>query len=239
MSMKILITICGRKGSKGIPGKNTKLLAGKPLVEYTISTAKKFAKNKDCVIGLSTDCENIIQTAADCGITTSYKRPGILAGDTAGKIDVIADLVKFEEEERGTTFDYIIDLDITSPLRTVIDLESALQAIDDDTHALNIFSVNKANRNPYFNMVEQDGSGYYNLCKHGEFFTRQSAPKVYELNASFYIFRRLFFEQGLTKAITTSSLIYEMPHTCFDLDHPLDFEFMSFLVENQKLDFLV
>ena len=106
-----------------------------------------------------------------------------------------------------------------------------------DANALNLFSVNHAARNPYFNMVEQQPNGYYGLIKKGEFVTRQSAPNVYDLNASFYFYRRTFFESGNTKSITEKSLIYVMPHICFDLDHPIDFEFMEYLMANNKLTF--
>ena len=100
----------------------------------------------------------------------------------------------------------------------------------------NLFSVSQANKNPYFNMVEQDKNGYYGLCKTGDFLTRQSAPKVYELNASFYIYSKTFFDLNCKKAITERSIIFEVPHECFDLDHPIDFEFIEFLISNNKLN---
>ena len=71
----------------------------------------------------------------------------------------------------------------------------------------------------------------------GSLLTRQSAPKVYELNASFYWYRRKFFDTDLKSPITDKSLIYVMSHVCFDLDNPLDFLFLEFLLENEKLDF--
>ncbi len=67
--------------------------------------------------------------------------------------------------------------------------------------------------------------------------SRQEAPEVFELNASFYIYRRIFFEEGKEFAITDKSLTWVMPHICFDLDHPVDFDFLAYLVENNKLDF--
>ena len=69
--------------------------------------------------------------------------------------------------------------------------------------------------------------------------TRQSAPKVFELNASFYWYRRLFFDLGEKSTITDNSLIYEMKHVCFDRDHPIDFLFMDYLIVNNKLDFIL
>lgn len=114
----------------------------------------------------------------------------------------------------------------------------AFQILKADPNAFNIFSVNTAARNPYFNMVEKKDSGYYNVVKQGNFVTRQAAPKVYDMNASFYIYRRSFFENNLKSAITERSLIYEMPHLCFDLDEPYDFEFMEFLLTNNRLNFI-
>ena len=235
--MELLITICARGGSKGIPGKNIRLLHNRPLISYSIETAQKFAAGKDAAIALSTDNDDIRSAAADAGLQTSYNRPPDLATDTAGKIGVLKHIMEYEEKKRNTRFTYLLDLDVTSPLRTVQDLESAYQIIRNDQNALNLFSVNPAARNPYFNMVEQNEEGYYGLVKKGNFLTRQSAPKVYELNASFYFYRRNFFEQEDLATISKRSLVYVMPHVCFDLDHPVDFEFMEYLVSQNKLGF--
>lgn len=234
---KILITICGRGGSKGIPGKNTKLINGKPLIAYTIDTATKFAKLYDAHIALSTDSEEIKKTAAAFALTTDYVRPDEMATDQAGKLPVIKHVVEHYEKINDVSYDFVIDMDITSPLRTVDDLKVAFELLLKKKDAVNLFSVNKAHRNPYFNMVEEQADGYYNLVKTGNFKTRQSAPKVYDLNASFYIYRRNFFENYNNTAITDKSIVYETPHICFDLDEPVDFEFLSFLLENKKLTF--
>ncbi|WP_018344816.1 acylneuraminate cytidylyltransferase family protein [Cytophaga aurantiaca] len=235
----ILITICARGGSKGIPGKNIKLLGGRTLIDYTIQTAKKFAERHAAVITLSTDYEDILQAAAASGLVTDYRRPEYLATDEAGKIDVIRDIVLFEEKKAGKKFDYVLDLDVTSPLRTIEDLEKAFSLLLDNKEAITLFSVNAAARNPYFNMVEQKENGFYGLVKKLEqtSLTRQSAPKVYDLNASFYWYKRVFFDSGLKTPITTNTLIYQMNHICFDLDHVIDFEFLDFLITNHKLDF--
>ena len=192
--MRILITICARGGSKGIPGKNIRLLDGKPLIGYTIETASKFAEQKDCIIGLSTDSDEIKEVARKFGLATEYTRPTPLATDSAGKVDTIRDILLYEENKSNLAFDYILDLDVTSPLRTIRDLEEAFDILQSDAKALNLFSVNHANKNPYFNMVEQKENGYYGLVKKGEFLSRQSAPPIYELNASFYFYRRAFLK---------------------------------------------
>jgi CMP-N,N'-diacetyllegionaminic acid synthase len=236
--LNILITICARGGSKGIPGKNIKEIAGRPLISYSIETAKKFAEIVGAKIEISTDDSEIKRVASKFGLSNNYNRPVELGTDFSGKIDVLYDILKFAESTNDIKFDYVLDLDVTSPLRTVDDLSNAFELIKKDEGALNLFSVNNASRNPYFNMVEIKENGYYGLVKSSEsFLTRQAAPKVYDLNASFYFYKRGFFYQQLKSAITTKSLIYEMPHICFDLDHPIDFEFMQFLIEKKKLGF--
>ena len=238
--MNILITICARGGSKGIPGKNIKMLNDKPLIGYTIDIAKRFQKKHSNVeIALSTDSDAIIKVAEECGLHSDYKRPEALGGDTVGKIDAIKDIVLYTENAKGIRYDYVLDMDVTSPLRTLEDLEEAFELMNADSNAVNLFSVSEAGRSPYFNQVEQKKNGYFNKVKDaGTVLTRQSAPKVYDLNASFYIYRREFFDLGYKGAITDRSLIYLMKHTCFDLDHPIDFEIISFLLENDKLDFM-
>lgn len=238
--MNILITICARGGSKGIPGKNIKLLNGKPLIGYSIDIAKRFAvQYPNAKIALSTDSEEIIRVAKECGLNSDYKRPDYLANDTSGKIDAIKDIILYTEKKAGERYDYVLDLDVTSPLRTLEDLNAAFEIITSDQNAVNLFSVSESGRNPYFNQVERKDNGYFNLVKmkDGMPLTRQAAPKVYDLNASFYFYKREFFELGYKGAITDKSLVYLVPHTCFDLDHPLDFEIIMFLLKNNKLGF--
>lgn len=239
--MNILITICARGGSKGIPGKNIKLLCGKPLIGYTIDVAHQFqTKYSNTDIALSTDSDEIKQIAAQYGLISNYTRPESLAGDSVGKIDAIADIVAFCERENDVCYDYILDMDVTSPLRNLADLDVAFRLLEADDNAINLFSVSPSARSPYFNMVEQKENGYYDKVKSvGNILARQAAPKVYDLNASFYFYKKAFFEAGYKGAITDKSLIYVVPHTCFDLDHPIDFEIISFLLENDKLDFVL
>jgi CMP-N,N'-diacetyllegionaminic acid synthase len=238
--VNILITICARGGSKGIPGKNIKLINGKPLIDYTIKVANLFKGKFNCKISLSTDDDKIKAVAVKSGLFTNYIRPEYLATDTVGKIDTLKDLLLYEETLVDYRYDFILDLDVTSPLRTLEDLEKALEILITNKDAKNLFSVNQAARNPYFNMVEKKSSGFYTLVKtnsDGSVMTRQSAPLVFDLNASFYWYKRSFFDLDEKSAITDKSLIYEMKHVCFDLDHPVDFLFMEYLLQNDKLDF--
>ena len=236
----ILITICGRGGSKGLPKKNIKTLSNQPLIAYTIKTAQKlFIDNCRFIISLSTDDLEIKKIAEKYNLITDYTRPKVLAEDKSGKVEAIEDLLLFEENSRKIKFDYILDLDISSPLRSIDDIKKSYKLFQKNTKALTLFSVNNAKKNPYFNMVEKNKSGFYNLSKNldEKILTRQKSPIVYDLNASFYWYRRIFFENKLQSVITNRSLIFEMKHICFDIDDKQDFEYMDYLISNNKIDF--
>ena len=242
---RILITICARGGSKGIPGKNIKNMGGKPLLAYTTESASKFANYISSLgvkadISLSTDSANIKKVAEEYGLKSNYMRPDALASDLTGKIETIRHLLEHEEKEKNVKYEYVLDLDVTSPIRTLDDLKEGFNTIENDPEALNIFSVSRAAKNPYFCVVEQASNGYYSLVKkkNDNFLNRQTSPKVFDTNASFYFYRRKFFDLELTTPITEKSLIYEMKHICFDLDEPVDFEFMDFLFKCGKLDWI-
>ncbi len=231
----ILITICARGGSKGIPGKNIKPVNGKPLLWYTASMAKKFAVKHDADIVVSTDSEEIKRVADDCGLKTDYTRPDYLANDLCGKPDAIKDALHYAEKKYGKCYDFIIDLDVTSPIRTVEDIEECVNRIRERADALTIFSVNPCARNPYFNMVREMEDGFYGVVLGGRYKTRQSAPRVYDMNASIYVYRRVALDREDPKAVTEKSLIYVMNHICFDLDEPADYDYLSYLMETGRI----
>ncbi len=239
--MSILITVCARGGSKGIPGKNIKILNYKPLIYYTLKLADEFAQiHPETYIYLSTDSKDIKKVVEDLNIETvktNYSRPDQLATDASGKMSAIKDVKDFAEKDQSVNFDFVLDLDVTSPLRTIKDIEESFEKLSNNVEALNIFSVSPANRNPYFNMVEEKKDGFFELCKEGNFLSRQTAPAVYDMNASFYIFKEKYFKGNYNSVITEQTLIYNVPHICFDLDEPIEFEFMEFLLSENKLNF--
>ncbi|MDE6715696.1 MAG: acylneuraminate cytidylyltransferase family protein [Muribaculaceae bacterium] len=231
----ILITICARGGSKGIPGKNIKPVGGRPLLSYTVEVALKFAKKYNCELILSTDSAEILSVGEKCGVKTDYKRPDYLANDTCGKPDAIKDALIWAESKNQKQYDLVIDLDVTSPIRTLEDIEKSVEMLQQNEEALTIFSVNPCARNPYFNMVQQNPDGFYDVVLGGQYKTRQSAPKVYDMNASIYVYRREALMCDNPKAVTDRSIIYIMDHICFDLDEPADYDYLSYLIENKLI----
>lgn len=125
-SHKILGLINARGGSKGVPGKNIKLLCGKPLIGYSIEAAKNSALITDIVV--STDCENIAKAAIDFGARVPFIRPPELATDTAKQIDAITHAITFLENN-GEAYDYICILQPTCPLRSSNDIDGSLNML--------------------------------------------------------------------------------------------------------------
>lgn len=231
--MRLLITICARGGSKGLPGKNIKPIDGKPLIAFTIKHALNFQEAHQHVdILLSTDSIEIQKIAEQSGLKTDYTRPENLAGDTVGKVAVIRDALRYTESKTNIRYDLILDLDVTSPLRTQEDLESGFQkAIL--SNKLILFSVSEAHKNPYFNLVEFDGKDLAISKESGGYLSRQSAPTVYEINGSFYFYKREFFDLNIEKVTERGIFdIYLMDHPCHDVDNEVDFQYLKFLIES-------
>lgn len=233
--MNLLITLCARGGSKGIPGKNIKPVGGKPLLLYSAEMALKCAERFGADVILSTDSDEIKEVAAAAGIRTDYVRPEYLANDVCGKPEAIRDVMFYAEKTNNKTYDYVLDLDVTSPMRTLEDVEKCVEMITANPDALTIFSVSPCGRNPYFNQVEVGPSGFAHVVMDGSKFTsRQTSPKVYDINGSIYVYRRDALDCDFPRAVTPKTLIYEMNHLCFDLDEPQDYDYLTWLMETGR-----
>ncbi len=232
--MNIICTICARGGSKGIKGKNTKNLCGKPLIAWTIEQAFKWGRAGMVVV--STDNKKIAETAQEYGAEVPFIRPRHLSADDSPKLPVIKHAVAYLEEKEKTKFDYVVDLDPTSPMRSSDDIEKALKLLLENPNANNIYSVCKASKSPYFNMVEVKDDGYCSLSKpEGAYITRrQDAPDVYAMNASIYIYRRDFL-MSTDSLHSDRTIVYEMPQErSFDIDSETDFMIAEALTCNNR-----
>lgn len=233
----ILVTVCARGGSKGIPGKNIKEVGGRPLLSYTADLVVAVARKLGADLGFSTDSDAILKVGIDNGLPGDYVRPESLGDDVVGKPHVIKDLMLFYERKYGKVYDYVIDLDVTSPIRSIDDVLACVDLMEKSPEALTVFSVNPCGRNPYFNMVEKKDSGFYGLVKQHDTTTRQSAPKVYDINGSIYVYARKALDCDNPRAVTSKTLVYVMEHLCFDLDEPADYDYLAYLLDTGRLVF--
>lgn len=180
--MKTLYVIPARGGSKGVPKKNIKLLDGKPLICYSIDIARKFAKDED--ICVSTDSDEIISVVADYGLQVPFKRPEELSTDSAGSSDVLLHALD-HYQQKGIQYDNIILLQPTSPFRKKEFISDIFELYSADVDM--VVSVGKSHLSPYFNLFEEDKSGFLTKSKSGDFKGRQEVPPVYYFNGSVYL----------------------------------------------------
>ena len=229
--MKRLCCICARAGSKGVVDKNIRPLAGKPLIAHTIGQARD-SRMFD-VIAVSSDGERILECAREWEADLVVKRPAELAGDSSAKIPAIVHCAKEAEERTGTIFDIIADLAVTSPLRTVDDIRSALELLE-SSGAPNVLSAAPAADSPYFNIVERDEENRLHLSKQLDrpVLRRQDAPPCYALNGAVYVWTRQSLFAANEAVVREDSELYMMPpERSLDLDTEIDFQVAQALME--------
>lgn len=232
MSNRLLITICGRAGSKGFKNKNLKTFLGQPLVYYSLSAAELFARRHPELtidIALNTDSEALAElVAARYPEVTYLPRGEALGGDTVPKMAVYQDSLRRMEEKTGRPYDALMDLDITSPLRTAADVENAVAAKRARPDLDLVFSVTEARRNPWFNMVKEAGDHVEQVIR-SPFTARQQAPAVYDVNASIYVFERDFLANNTDGMLWSGKIgVSVMMDTgIIDIDSEADFKLME------------
>lgn len=183
LNRRILVVIPARGGSKGLPQKNVKPLLGKPLIYYTIDSARSlFPDNQICV---STDDPGIKKVVEEYNLSVPFLRPDELSTDTAGTYEVLLHALEYYESN-GNTYDFILLLQPTTPIRKKEHIEEIIKLvgrIDFDMVA----SVSIPKDSPYFNMFEEEEKGYLRKSKENNYTRRQDAPKVYAMNGSIYL----------------------------------------------------
>jgi CMP-N,N'-diacetyllegionaminic acid synthase len=217
---RTIATICARGGSKGLPGKNIRDFAGKPLIVHSIEQALA-CPGIDSVY-VSTDDASIASVARAAGAEVPYLRPAELASDMAPKLPVIEHLVRHLEQGRNTV-SRVVDLQPTSPLRDARDISAALQEHPD---ADLVVSVRVASDNPYFNLVEQGEDGWVHLSKGQGSVRRQDAPAVYALNGSIYVWQRAALARAAIHGLWSVNIApFVMPRwKSVDIDDLEDFD---------------
>jgi CMP-N,N'-diacetyllegionaminic acid synthase len=215
-----IVTVCARGGSKALPRKNILPFCGRPLIEWTINQARSCPGVQGVYV--STDDSEIAQIALRAGADVPYVRPAHLASDTAAKIPAIEHLVSHLESS-GMHISRIVDLQPTSPLRTVGDVAAAI-ALDPEGELT--VSVCEPSHNPYYSLVEQREDGTLSPPRNGGLVARQEAPLVYGLNGAIYVWNRQALARAAIKGFWSVTMRpYVMPKwRSIDIDTVEDFE---------------
>lgn len=232
--MKTLYIIPARGGSKGIPRKNIRPLAGTPLISRAVTQALQLADPGDVCV--STDDPEIARAAEDAGAIIPFMRPACLAADDTPSRDVLIHALDFYHD-RGVDYDRIVLLQPTSPLRNVQDIRNCLEAFD-NARARGLdpdmsVTVAEAAANPYYNAFEEDNDGMLHISKgNGEFTRRQDAPKVWQYTGAVYVIKSDSLRR-MPMAEFPRILPVEMPAArAIDLDSEADWQLAEYLLSN-------
>jgi len=230
--MRRICTVCVRGGSKGVPNKNIRNLAGKPLIAHTLEQAR--ASGLFELIAVSSDSPEILDAALRHGADCTVVRPPELATDHAAKLPAIRHCVSEVERLAGARFDVVVDLDATSPLRTPEDIRGAVGLLETSLIS-NVITGAPARRSPYFNLVEIREDGVVQLSKPlaRAIVRRQDSPPCFDMNASIYVWRHdALFDHPTV--FSTDTQIYVMPEErSIDIDSDLDFEIVELLMRKR------
>lgn len=219
---KSVVFIFARGGSKGVPGKNIKLLAGKPLIAHSIEIGLATTNVETLIV--STDDLAIAEIARAYGAEVPFMRPLDLALDHSPEWLAWRHAIKWYRDHRGE-FDVFVSLPTTSPFRSAQDVESTIQALTSSEDVDIAITVTEANRSPYFNMVKIDPNGYSQLVTPPatDVVRRQDAPEVFDVTTVAYAARPQFVLDsggifaGRVKAVQVPK------ERALDIDTPFDF----------------
>jgi len=221
--MRTFAFVFARGGSKGIPRKNLQLLAGKPLLAWSIEMGQSLAEVERVFV--STEDPEITETAISFGAEV-ITRPAELAQDTSPEWLAWQHAIKVVEEKFGR-FERFLSLPATAPLRSQQDVERCLNRLDKETDV--VITMTPATRSPWFNMVSQEPKGDLRLLVEGNYTRRQDAPIGYDVTTLAYVLRPEFILEkqrlwdGRVKGVEIP------PERALDIDTPLDLEIARFL----------
>lgn len=223
---KIIAIIPARGGSKGLPGKNIRILGGKPLIAWTIEAAHG-SRYLDRVI-LSSDDDEIISVAAEYKCDIPFKRDSNLAADDTPSIEVVIDALK-----RCPGYDWVVLLQPTSPLRTFEDIDRTIEQLA-TLNASACVTVCEAEQSPYWMFVLGDEARLLPIIPASNFTRRQDLPPAYVLNGAVYIARIDWLLNERT-FLSKDTVAYIMPSArSIDIDTEQDIHNIRFVTSAQQ-----
>lgn len=237
--MNILFTICARAGSKGVKNKNVRMFLNSPLVYYTLAAyelfKEKYKKEFDMIsLSINTDSKELLDQVNKKHIEYQYiPRMFDLGGDSVSKLNVIKDTLLKTEDINRISYDILVDLDLTSPLRTVDNVYQIIQALRSDIKTDLVFSMTNSRRSPFFNLVNLKEDGFFNTVINSNYVTRQEAPQCYDMNASIYAYRKSFLMNVDSHRVFDGKAkgVCVMDTAVLDIDNEEDLELMEVLAE--------
>jgi N-acylneuraminate cytidylyltransferase len=222
---KVLALIPARGGSQRLPGKNILSVCGRPLLAWSIDAAR----GSRCIdrVVLSSEDEAIIAAARACGCEVPFRRPDVLASDTASTTDVVLHAL-----DALPGYDVVVLLQPTSPLRTASDIDAACAKFA-TSGAPACVSVSRVEQNPYWMYRLGDDDALLPIIEPSEAARRQDLPDVYMLNGAVYIAATAWLRQTRT-FLTRDTVAHVMPvDRALDIDTAADLEvFKRSVVEN-------
>jgi len=231
MRSNIVAFIFARGGSKSVPRKNLRLLAGKPLMAYAIETAYQSTLINRVIV--STEDEEIATIARHYGADVPFSRPAELAQDDSPEWLAWQHAIRtMQTLEPERTIDIFVSLPPTSPLRSADDVDACIRLLQESEDTDLVITVREATRNPYFNMVTLDENGYAHLVIKPDkpIHRRQDAPKVYDMTTVAYAIHPGYILSHPNMKEARRKAIIVPPERAVDIDTELDFAFAEFLL---------
>jgi N-acylneuraminate cytidylyltransferase len=227
-SCSAVAIIFARGGSKGLPNKNIKIFAGRPLISWAIDCARKSRSIRRVIV--STDSSEIAEIAVESGAEVPFMRPSRLAEDDSPEFLAWRHALEFIRDDEGSLPAAMVSLPATAPLREVMDVELCLERFYEG-NADAVITVTDAYRNPYFNMVKKysDGSVGVVLTPDGGIYRRQDAPKVYDMTTVAYVLNPQFVMSHDSVFAGRVEAVHVPTERSIDIDSLLDFEMAEFL----------
>jgi N-acylneuraminate cytidylyltransferase len=227
--MNIACFIFARGNSSGLKNKNILKFRNYSLISHSIFQAKKIKSIDEVYI--STDSHKIQKIALKSGATIPFTRPKKLSTSKSPEILSWRHAINFFKKKKKF-FDYIVSLPATSPLRSITDIKKCINlAIKNEKDF--VFTVNKALRNPYFNMVKLNKKNKVTLiCKNSKTFRRQDAPRVYDMNNACYVFKPNFILKSHNLFSGNTGFVIMPKNRSIDIDDRFDYRLCRILDKN-------
>ena len=233
--MKAVAFIFARGGSKGLPGKNTRLLGGKPLIAWSIERA--IAVKRISRVIVSTDSDEIAKISAQFGAEVPFIRPAELATDESPEWLSWKHGLEYLRQTTGSIPEVMVSVPTVAPLGLTSDIDKCLDEYEKGLSDI-IITVSEAHRNPYFNMVKANSDGTYGLVSTSisGMNRRQDAPIVYDMATICYVANSEFVISHDSIFQGRVGAVHIPPERSIDIDSLLDFDIASFLLDQRNKD---